>query len=159
MSAYFFFFCVPQLYAFASPFWVRFFCVCDLCCCCCCFNPTIEIVTFRFRGWCVLGVFFLLPVFTRLRHECQDFFESVRWNACVHILDLGLCSHPKEFLGNGVRNHVNAKGENPLYRTKKKKKKKKKKSSSEEDRTHDAASSRTVSPTHYQRTILAPTAY
>ena len=28
--------------------------------------------------------------------------------------------------------------------------------SSEEDQTHDAASSRTVSPTHYQRTILAP---
>ena len=28
--------------------------------------------------------------------------------------------------------------------------------SSEEDRTHDAASSRTVSPTHYQRAIPAP---
>ena len=27
--------------------------------------------------------------------------ESVRWNACVHRLDLGLYSHPKEFLGNG----------------------------------------------------------
>ena len=26
-------------------------------------------------------------------------FESVRWNACVHGLDLGLYSHPKEFLG------------------------------------------------------------
>ena len=24
-------------------------------------------------------------------------FESVRWNVCVHRLDLGLCSHPKEF--------------------------------------------------------------
>ena len=24
-------------------------------------------------------------------------FESVRWNACVHRLDLGLYSHPKEF--------------------------------------------------------------
>ena len=32
---------------------------------------TIEVVTFRFRGWCVLGVF-LLPVFTRLEHECHD---------------------------------------------------------------------------------------
>ena len=25
--------------------------------------------------------------------------ESVRWNVCVHRLDLGLYSHPKEFLG------------------------------------------------------------
>ena len=24
-------------------------------------------------------------------------FESVRGNACVHRLDLGLCFHPKEF--------------------------------------------------------------
>ena len=24
--------------------------------------------------------------------------ESVRWNACVHRVDLGLYSHPKEFL-------------------------------------------------------------
>ena len=31
------------------------------------FNPTIEVVTFRLRGWCVLGVF-LLPAFTRLEH-------------------------------------------------------------------------------------------
>ena len=26
-------------------------------------------------------------------------FESVQWNACMHRLDLGLYSHPKEFLG------------------------------------------------------------
>ena len=36
--------------------------------------------------------------------------ESVRWNACDHTLNLGLYSHPKEFWGNGVRNHVNSKG-------------------------------------------------
>ena len=35
------------------------------------FNPTIKIVTFRFCGWCILGVF-LLPAFTHLGHECQD---------------------------------------------------------------------------------------
>ena len=35
------------------------------------FNPTIEVVTFRLRGWCMLGVF-LLPAFTRLGYECQD---------------------------------------------------------------------------------------
>ena len=37
--------------------------------------------------------------------------ESARWNACVHRLGLGIYSHPKEFLGNGVRVHVNSKGE------------------------------------------------
>ena len=40
--------------------------------------------------------------------------ESVRVNACVHRLDLGLYSHPKEFLRNGVRTHVNSKGKSPL---------------------------------------------
>ena len=35
------------------------------------FNPTIEVVTFRLRGWCMLGVFLLLA-FARLGHECQD---------------------------------------------------------------------------------------
>ena len=40
-------------------------------------------------------------------------FESVRWNACVHSLDLGLYSHPKEFLGNGVWTHVYSKGKIP----------------------------------------------
>ena len=39
--------------------------------------------------------------------------ESARWNACVHRLDLGLYSHPKEFGGNGVRTHVNSKGKIP----------------------------------------------
>ena len=40
-------------------------------------------------------------------------FESVRWNACVHRLDLGLYSHPKEILGNRVRAHVNSKEKIP----------------------------------------------
>ena len=40
-------------------------------------------------------------------------FESVRWNACVHRLDLGLYSHPKEFWGNGVWTQVNSKGKIP----------------------------------------------
>ena len=67
-------------------------------------------------------------------------------NACVHRLDLGLNSHPKEFLGNRVRTQVNSKGKSPLQE----------KFSSEEDRTHHAASSRTASPTHYQRAIHPP---
>ena len=57
----------------------------------------------------MLGVF-LLTAFTRLGHDCQGLLESVRWNACVHRLDLGLYPHPKEFWGNGVRTHVNSRG-------------------------------------------------
>ena len=34
------------------------------------FNPTIEVVTLHFRGWCMLGVL-SSPAFTRLGHECQ----------------------------------------------------------------------------------------
>ena len=40
-------------------------------------------------------------------------FESVRWNACVHRLDLDLYSYPKEFWGIGVRNRVNSNGKIP----------------------------------------------
>ena len=65
----------------------------------------------------------------------------------MHRLDLGLYSHPKEFGGNGVRTHVNSKRKFPLPE---------KKFSPEEDRTHDAATSRTASPTHDQRAIPAP---
>ena len=54
-------------------------------------------------------------------------FESVRWNACVHRLDLGLWFHLKEFLGNGVRTHVNSRGKIPST------------GGSEEHRTHVAA--------------------
>ena len=83
--SFFFFFCVPQLYLwfFCCFCFVLFFlrspaislgfttfgwdfCVCDRF-----FNPTSKVVTFRLRGWCVLGVF-LLPAFTRLGHERQD---------------------------------------------------------------------------------------
>ena len=51
------------------------------------------------------------------RARMSGSFESVRWNACVHRLDLGLYSHPKEFFffppWNGVRTHVNSKGKIP----------------------------------------------
>ena len=65
-----------QLCLWGSPgfFWVVFFC------CCFFFNPTIEVVTFRLRGWCMLGMF-LLPAFTRLGHECQDLW--VRAMECM----------------------------------------------------------------------------
>ena len=65
------FFCFFFVCAFSSyisgvhHFWVRFLRMWPF------FNPTIKVVTFRLRGWCVLGVF-LLPAFTRLGHERQD---------------------------------------------------------------------------------------
>ena len=64
----FFFFCVPQLYLWGSPLLGEIFAYVTV------FfflNPTIKVVTFRLRGWCVLGVF-LLPAFTCLGHERQD---------------------------------------------------------------------------------------
>ena len=79
-------FCIPQLYLWGSPFWGRFLRMCPFFVfvfvfllllllffwlLLLFFNLTIEVVTFRLRGWCMLGVL-LLPVFTRLGHECQD---------------------------------------------------------------------------------------
>ena len=106
------------------------------------FNPTIEVVTFRLHGRCVLGVF-LLPAFTRLEHESES-FQSVLSNACVHRLALDLYSHPKEFGGNGVRTHVKSKGKVPSTR------------GSEEDQTRAAASHRTERLTDYQLSYSGP---
>ena len=71
-------------------------------------------------------------------------FESVRWNACVHRLDLGLYSHPKEVLGNGVRTHANSEGNIPSA------------GSSEEGRNRDAASRRPASPTQDRLSYFDP---
>ena len=57
----------------------------------------------------------------------------MRWNARVQKLDLGL-----------------------LKKTLNKQTNKKKKLSLDEDQTHDAASSRTASPTHYQLSYSGP---
>ena len=56
------------------------------------------------------------------------------WNACVHRLDLGLCSHPKEFWRNGVRSLVDSKGK--IHST------------GYQRRTPNDASHRIASPTH-----------
>ena len=61
----FFFFAFPSYISGVHHFWVRFLHMWPF------FNPTIKVVTFRLRGWCVLGVFLLLA-FTRLGHELQD---------------------------------------------------------------------------------------
>ena len=109
-----------------SPVWVRFSCIWPL------FNPTIEVVTFHLRGWCMLGVL-LLPAFTYVGQEIRIFWV----HACVHRLDISLYSHLKEIFWNGVRTNVNSKGKIPST------------GDWEEDRTCDAAPHRTASPTHY----------
>ena len=62
------------------------------------------------------GCFFVVAHIHLSRTWMSGSFESVRWNACVHRLDLGIYSHPKEFWGKGVRNHVNSKGKIPSTR-------------------------------------------
>ena len=69
-------------------------------------------------------------------------FESARWNACVHRLDLSLYSHPIEFYIWGMESE-------PML-SPREKSSVLEKFSLDEDQTHDAASSRTASPTHYQ---------
>ena len=95
-----------QLALWGSLFLVTFLCMWPFF-----FNPNIE-VTFCLRGWCMLGVFFVAGIHPS-RTGMSGSFESMQWNACVHRLDLGLYSHPKEFLGNGVRTHVISKGKIP----------------------------------------------
>ena len=80
-----------QLYLWGSPFWVRFLHMWSF------FNPTIEEVTFRLNGWCMLDVF-MLPAFTCLENECQDLFFNPREG--MHVCTLktpSLHSHPKDF--------------------------------------------------------------
>ena len=95
------------------------------------FNPTIEVATFRLRGWCMLGVF-LLPAFARLGHECQDL-----WSLCdgMHVST------------DQTRTHVYSKGKIPSTGKK----------SPQRIEPTMLASCRTASPTHYQRAIAAPT--
>ena len=76
-----------------------------------CFYPTIEVVTFRLCRWCTLGVF--VAGIHLSRTWMSGSLKSVQWNASVYRLDLGLYSHPKEFLGNGVRTLVYSVGKIP----------------------------------------------
>ena len=60
----------------------------------------------------VQGVFFVASIHP-FRTRMSGSFESVRWKACLHRLDLGLYSYLKEFWGNGARTHVNSQGKIP----------------------------------------------
>ena len=68
---------------------------------------------------CVLVCLFV-GCFTSHQHAsvsegriCSDKFTCYRTEIEVVDYALGLYSHPKEFLGNGVRTHVNSKGKIP----------------------------------------------
>ena len=71
-------------------------------------------------------------------------FEFVPRNAYVHRLDLGLCSHPKEFFKEWNQNQCYPQGKNLLYRR------------LEGGSTYDCASRRTANPTYYRRSYSGP---
>ena len=76
------FFCVPQLYLWGSPFWVRF-CVCDCFC-----NPTTEVPSHIPSSWMMhVGCVFVASIHLS-RTWISGSFESVRQKSCVHRLDL-----------------------------------------------------------------------
>ena len=107
------------------------------------FNPTI--VTFCLRGWCTLGVFFVDGIHPS-RTWMSGSFVSVLWNACVQRLDLILYSHPNEFFYGMESEPILIPKEIPSTE------------GSEEDWTHDAATRRTVGPTHYRLSYSGPQA-
>ena len=77
-------------------------------------------------------------------------FESARWNACVHKLDLGLYSYPKEFLGNRVRTCLSPRKKKPATGGSGG-------MGGGGGRTRDAASRRTASPKHYRLSYSSQT--
>ena len=60
------------------------------------FNPTMEVATFRLRGWCMLGVF-LLPVFARRGRECHDLLGSCDGRMCAQTRP-GFISNERVFV-------------------------------------------------------------
>ena len=101
-----FFFAFPSYISGVHHFWWDF-CVCDRV-----FNPTIHIPS----SWMVrAGCVFVAGIHPS-RTWTSGSFESVQWNACVHRLDLGLYSHPKEFFGEWSLNPCELQGKNPQRR-------------------------------------------
>ena len=122
-----------QLYPWGSPFWVRFLRMWPF------FNPTKEVVTFRLRVWCKLGVFLL---------DVRIFWVHARESMCALTWLRFIYCHPKKKIGNRVRTHVNSKG------------KKKSTRGSEGGGTRDVASRRTscIWPVHEVKRALPSTA-
>ena len=70
-------------------------------------------------------------------------FVSMQWNACMRRLDLGLYSHPKSCWGMESEPMLTPREKSLIPE----------KFSVEEEQTNDDASSKTLSPTRYQRAI------
>ena len=90
------------------------FCICDRFF----FYPTIYLDSHILSLWIVhAGCVFVVSIHPSRTWMSGSFesmrCESMRWNARVHRLNLGLDSSEKEFGGNGVRIHVNSKGKIP----------------------------------------------
>ena len=84
----------------------------DFCVCGRFFNPTIKVVTFRLRGWCLVGAFLLLA-FTRPGHERQDLWVHAMKCVCAQTRPRVYTLIRKFFWGNGVWTHVNSNGKIP----------------------------------------------
>ena len=112
-------------------------------CVCVCFflSPTIEVVTFRLRGWCTLGVF-LLPAFTRLGHAYQDFL-SPSDEMDVPTDYISVYTLIRKSFGEWSQNLCLLQEETPT-------------GDSEEGRTRHIGSHRTASRTHYQLSYSGP---
>ena len=150
----------PQLYLWGSPFWVRYLSMRPF------FGGLFLVLFFKSNhgyrssripsSWMVRAGYVFVAGIHESRTLMSGSFESVRWNACVRRLDLGLRSHPKGFWGNGVqtkptgtkpnrvRTHVNYKGTVPSA------------GGSKKGRTRDAVPCRTASPTPYQLSYSGP---
>ena len=77
------------------------------------FKESIQVVTFRLRGKCMVGVF-LLPVFSQLGYDRRDLCSpSNGMHVCTDETSVYTLIR-KSFGGNGVRTHVNSKGKNPV---------------------------------------------
>ena len=100
---FFFFFYIPQLYLWGLPVSARFLHMWPFS------DPTIEVVTFCLRGWCMLGVL-LLPTVTHLGHNCQDLSSPCMECICAQTRPWFVLSSERVLNGMGVRTHVNSKG-------------------------------------------------
>ena len=121
----------------SSPFWVRYLRTCPF------FNPTIDVVSLRLRGWCMLGVI-LLSAFTRLGHECQYLFSPCDgMHVRTNYRPWFVLSPQRALKGMESESMLS-----PIPCT----------GGSQEGRTHDAASRRTASPTHYTLSYSGPEA-
>ena len=77
------------------------------------FNPTIKVVTFRLRGWCVLGVF-LLPAFTRLGHKRQDLLVRAMKCMCAQTRPRFILSSEGVFWGMEFEPMLTPREKSPL---------------------------------------------